>query len=95
MLDTEHSFRYFWKSAVAKTEADIVIMSHDIPEDTNLGGSSKDRVSFAAVDPKEMTNLMRDRHLAYWKYLTMKASRYNYVMLSEFVHIIYTMAKVD
>jgi hypothetical protein len=72
----------FWVyvESLRNVNADYVMLTHDMPEDVRKELDKKIKV----VDfEREMNHIVRDRHLAFWEYLSQYGDWYDYVAVTD------------
>jgi hypothetical protein len=79
----EETFWVYVRSALRNVpEADVVILTHDMPEE--IRDDLEDLGIIVSDFPKEeMFHLFRERHLAFWRYLNNHGHKYDYIFVSD------------
>lgn len=69
-------------------DTDFFVFTHDMPEDVKK--QLDDRcISVVSVDPGEIHFLIRDRNLAYWKFLVENQHRYKYCVITDCKDVVF------
>ena len=85
---TETFWVYVNSALKNSPDADIVLLTHDMPKDVRAKLIIKD-VKVVDVPETEVMYIYRDRHLAFWNYLNDHGHKYKYVMVCDCKDVVF------
>jgi len=74
--------------------SDLVIITHDMPEDVRLRLEDLD-VEVADFPAEQMQYIYRDRHLAFWHYLNDHGHKYEFVLVADCKDVVFQKNPFD
>jgi hypothetical protein len=86
-------FLAYVKSATRVPDADVVVLTDDDLSEDALFDLEEQEVKVVKV--KKLTNLFRDRHLAYWNYLNNFGHKYRYVIITDCRDVLFQTSPFD
>jgi hypothetical protein len=81
-------FSVYLESLKVIRGADVVVFTHDMPDDIRQK-LWKRRIEIIDVPLTEIHYLIRDRHLAYWRFLSSKLSQYKHCIVTDSKDVIF------
>lgn len=93
-LFSSETFWVYVKSLKHITQSDFVLLTHDI-DDVTRQKLANYSISIVDVPPTEGSFIFRDRHLAFWKYLTKHGHEYDHVLVTDCRDVVFQANPFD